>query len=275
MVFTPIWYNDLQAASWRGVPFIVESIGTKAGRRVAVHEYPFRDTPWVEDLGKGLEEFTVVGFVQGDDVKSKFESIKRACEQSGPGEFVHPRLGSKTVSLVASGFSEAKESGSNVVGFSLVFLVTQEESSTSLWPVAKTSTLSAITDAVLNTNGAASGSFLDGVKDIVGDGLAAVQSVRETAQGYVDAVQRTVGDARQALGAVQGFATALGVPSGAFGRFNRIINSAQGAVTEVSSGLAMVQRTENGVSHALEGATRLRDTVTRAGSTVSNLVGSL
>ncbi len=48
------WKDRLQDASFRGVPFKVEEESTGTGRRVETHEYPNRDKPYTEDLGKSL-----------------------------------------------------------------------------------------------------------------------------------------------------------------------------------------------------------------------------
>ena len=48
---TKTWEN-LRPASFRGVAFEVESHSESGGRRVELHEYPLRDTPYAEDLGK-------------------------------------------------------------------------------------------------------------------------------------------------------------------------------------------------------------------------------
>ena len=42
------WAASLQPASWNGIPFAVRASQIRRGRRVAVHEYPFRDDVWVE-----------------------------------------------------------------------------------------------------------------------------------------------------------------------------------------------------------------------------------
>lgn len=46
------WKDRLQDASFRGVPFKVEEESAGTGRRVETHEYPNRDKPYTEDLGK-------------------------------------------------------------------------------------------------------------------------------------------------------------------------------------------------------------------------------
>ena len=43
--------NELQVMSFRGVPFYWYSITTNSGRKVVSHEYPLKNTRFVEDLG--------------------------------------------------------------------------------------------------------------------------------------------------------------------------------------------------------------------------------
>ena len=112
---------DLQPASFRGVPFHVDGAGVEAGRRVQVHEYPQRDKPWAEDLGRATRGFTVDAFVTGADYIEQARSLIAAAEEEGPGTLVHPWLGSMQVSLkdlVRVRFDAAL--GHAVIGFSFV-----------------------------------------------------------------------------------------------------------------------------------------------------------
>lgn len=89
----------LQPASFRGVPFQVNGAGIEAGRRVQVHEYPQRDKPWAEDLGRATRAFTVDAFVIGQDYIQQANALIAAAEQPGAGTLVHPWLGSLQVTL--------------------------------------------------------------------------------------------------------------------------------------------------------------------------------
>src|SRR5260364_371475 len=54
--------SAFQPASWRGVPFGVREAQVRLGRRCAVHEYPQRETVWVEDLGRSARRLRFIGF---------------------------------------------------------------------------------------------------------------------------------------------------------------------------------------------------------------------
>ncbi len=85
--------KTLYEASFRGVPFHVTKVDMKAGRRTVVHEYPQRDMPYVEDLGRATRKITFTAFVVGDDYIQQVEKLIEAIETEGPGTLVHPHLG--------------------------------------------------------------------------------------------------------------------------------------------------------------------------------------
>lgn len=112
---TGSFWDQLKPASFRGVPFGVDSAGGQAGRRNADHEYPFRDVGWVEDLGRSQRRFQIVGFVNGDDVIAQRQKMFDAVEAPGDGQLVHPTLGRIQVSLMNFDWEETKERGRTIV----------------------------------------------------------------------------------------------------------------------------------------------------------------
>lgn len=93
------WQDRLRKASFRGVPFEIEEDSGKFGRRTETHEYPQRDKPYTEDLGRATREFNVTGFVIGPDYMDRRDALLAALEQGGPGALVHPWLGALQVSV--------------------------------------------------------------------------------------------------------------------------------------------------------------------------------
>ena len=53
----------LQPASFRGVPFLVDVDEGTAGRRLVIHEFPLRDSAYLEDLGRLPRTFRLTAFV--------------------------------------------------------------------------------------------------------------------------------------------------------------------------------------------------------------------
>ncbi len=93
------WRDQLQQASFRNVPFEVESDDATFGRRVEVHEYPQRDMPYAEDLGRKARERNLTAFVVGDDYMTRRDNLLAAFEKAGAGELVHPYYGRMMVTV--------------------------------------------------------------------------------------------------------------------------------------------------------------------------------
>lgn len=90
---TPDWRDRLRDASFRGVPFSVEDDDASFGRRVQLHEYPNRDKPYTEDLGRAARRLTINAYVIGGDYADQRDRLIAAVETNGPGTLVHPQYG--------------------------------------------------------------------------------------------------------------------------------------------------------------------------------------
>lgn len=103
------WLDSYRQASFRGVEFHVESHEVERGRRAVTHEFPSRDTPYTEDLGRAARGYTVEGYILGDDYHLARDRLSDACEQPGPGELVHPYLGNLQVNCIALRIREVSD----------------------------------------------------------------------------------------------------------------------------------------------------------------------
>ncbi len=93
------WRERLQPASFRDVPFQVEGSDDRVGRRGQTTEYPGRDTPYHEDLGRAARRYSLDAFLIGDDYLEQRDRLLTAIEAAGPGTLVHPWFGSLQVDL--------------------------------------------------------------------------------------------------------------------------------------------------------------------------------
>jgi len=87
------WTKTLRRASWRGVPFWVQSDEMTYGRRLVVHEFPNRDRPFVEDLGEKAREYSVTAYVASNSAVSEMSALMSACRQRGPATLSLPTEG--------------------------------------------------------------------------------------------------------------------------------------------------------------------------------------
>jgi prophage DNA circulation protein len=56
------WRDELLPASFRGAFFHVEAGSKESGRAIVVHEFPKRDLPYPEDMGRRTRQFSVRGY---------------------------------------------------------------------------------------------------------------------------------------------------------------------------------------------------------------------
>jgi prophage DNA circulation protein len=57
------WRKKLLPASFKGVEFHVEAAIEERGRRLVVHEFPKKNRPYAEDMGRRAFAYTVRGYV--------------------------------------------------------------------------------------------------------------------------------------------------------------------------------------------------------------------
>jgi prophage DNA circulation protein len=105
------WRDYLRNASFRHIPFMVEGAELSAGRRLARHEYPQRDEPWLEDMGRRAREYRVDAYIIGPDYMAGRDELLAAIEEPGLGQLVHPWLGTVTVTVTDATLTESTEHG--------------------------------------------------------------------------------------------------------------------------------------------------------------------
>lgn len=108
------FFSTLRQASFRGVPFEVDDADEFGGRRLARHEYPLRDLPFAEDLGRKAGEWRIRAFiVQGrsyDYVQAR-DALRKALTAYGPATLIHPWLGELTVAVDRFSLRETTSKG--------------------------------------------------------------------------------------------------------------------------------------------------------------------
>lgn len=133
------WKDRLRDPSFRGVPFLVDAAEFDGGRRTVLHEYPQRDKPYSEDMGRKARSFAVDGYVIGDDYMEQRDELITALEQDGPGELIHPYLGAFQVTVKSFKISESSLEG-RMARFSVEF----EEAGERFFPNRETDTAAAV-----------------------------------------------------------------------------------------------------------------------------------
>jgi len=268
--YQPGWLTRLQPASWRGVPFAVLGGTIRRGRRTALHEYPYRDDVWVEDIGRNTRLIQMFGFLVGDDWIEQQDAMLAAAEAQGPGELIHPMLGSRMVSLAEPMSATTRHDAGRVVELFFEFI----EGAQPEYPDATTDTGASVFDAAGVSVTAADYDFTaampvgsagaGGIGAAVGDLRGGVRNVLDqtgipeatrVAQSFTSQTRALANDATGAFNAVRGL-------PGAFGRY------ASGGRSTALPGIVTV-------SDALNAAARARSQVENAAGSVDRLVNLL
>lgn len=90
------WRDDYRPGAFRGVPFHLKSSSATGGRRTVLNEYPLRDEPSTEDMGRRARQFSLTMTVIGQDYMAQIEAL----ETAGPGTLMHPFRGELYVAVI-------------------------------------------------------------------------------------------------------------------------------------------------------------------------------
>jgi len=187
----------LLPASFNGISFSLQQCSIKTGRRTAVHEYPNRDTIYVEDLGQGMTAYSITGYLACNYSFAALTTLISAVNKPGPGTFIHPALGTKTASCVSF---ESEESFDRVgaISFRAVFL----ETTVLLYPTTAADAKQSLLDKINNVR-ATIASVLSPVLSVYGFVRSAISQVML----FKNVVQSLVGSASGIFGAVASLAS--------------------------------------------------------------------
>lgn len=90
----PPWRLRLQPASYNGVPFKVDADSKASGRRIVQHEFPKKDIPYSEDMGRRIRKFTIAAYIisgpRQPDYEANRDDLIAELEADGAGILVHP-----------------------------------------------------------------------------------------------------------------------------------------------------------------------------------------
>ncbi len=187
----PSYRDQYRPASWRGVPFVVLSVEDKFGREVAVHKYPFRNGAFAEDIGRSAPEFTLTGYLIGDDVIDQAAALRAACEQPGPGELIHPILGRLTLTLLKPITIGWRWDNGRVAEIQFSFI----ESTGPLYPGISQATQEAVNRAADRLDAVAPQSWGDRMLGSLSSGAASVTATYNAASLWASNVQLLINDA--------------------------------------------------------------------------------
>lgn len=150
------WLQQLQQASWRDVPFHVDTVDVSAGQNTIIREYPFHDKPTVFSMGDAVEEIKFSAYVVGDDYLTQLKALREVL--NGEGVLVHPTQGSIRCYFVGKyTVKEAPTSQGGIARLDLTFVRAEERR----YPIGKANTNDQLRDAATEARKSALQKFVE------------------------------------------------------------------------------------------------------------------
>jgi prophage DNA circulation protein len=115
------WRDRFRPASFRGAEFKIDTGARAGGRRGVTFEYPKRNTPSDEDMGRRAQRWAITGYVIGLDYDLDAQYLEDALNADGPGLLIHPTMGEMLVRCETYTRSERKQEG-NLAAFDMQFV---------------------------------------------------------------------------------------------------------------------------------------------------------
>jgi prophage DNA circulation protein len=88
------WRDAFMPAQYKGAQFFVESGGPESGRRIVEHEFPKRDQPYAEDMGRRAIRVSVRAYciqsARQPDYRQPRNALRSALETGGGGRLQLP-----------------------------------------------------------------------------------------------------------------------------------------------------------------------------------------
>lgn len=123
-----VWRDNLVPASFRGVVFHVEQSSRASGRRVVLHQYPKRNLPFAEDMGRDAVKWTFSAYLilrdKGPGVANlvaQTQLLLLALEADDAGLLIHPSIGTMMVVCQTYSYQDQRQRG-GFVQFDMTFV---------------------------------------------------------------------------------------------------------------------------------------------------------
>lgn len=189
------WKDDLQDASFRGVPF--ECISTKdaVSRSQAIHQAPYSDEALIEDMGKDPRKISIQAVFTGEDYKAESDNLIIALDETGSGELIHPIYGICTASVLSHNVDHDAENVDTCY-ISIEFILGKDQQKTFFVPVATVDSID--TTTIIDAPATALETALEQLKNAdKNQFFTVVNNIRNginTARSYLNLAKATIED---------------------------------------------------------------------------------
>lgn len=164
--------EKLHKASFRDIPFLVQSESVSRGNKTVIHEYPNSNIRFVETLGKLPPTFNIRALIHGSGAFNNRFILEEALEREGIGLLVHPIYGKLNVKVL----DFTVDSSQAAVG-EFIFNINFSQSRENITPSSFVTTNTAVSDKAL------------GVREALGNKLEKVYKRPSNIFNYNNAIE--------------------------------------------------------------------------------------
>ncbi|WP_054285117.1 DNA circularization protein [Gulbenkiania mobilis] len=180
----------LREASFKGVAFNVEQADGEVGRRTVLHEFPFRDLPQGEDLGRAARRFNVTALFVGPDAVDRAKQLLDVLERPDAGILVHPWHGSHLVQLSGNARVRWPRFAGGRVSIELPLVEAGETPADAIRPDTDAQLASACDAAQAATDADLDKDFLAEIDGYLDEAIATVDAACAAVESFLAPVQR-------------------------------------------------------------------------------------
>lgn len=180
----------LREASFKGVTFNVEQTDGEVGRRTVLHEFPFRDIPQGEDLGRAARRFNITALFVGDAAVERAEQLLAVLESPGAGMLVHPWHGSHLVQLSGNARVRWPRFAGGRVSIELPLVEAGETPADAIRPDTDSQLSSACDAAQAATDAELAKDFLTEIDGYLDEAIATVDAACAAVEAFLAPLER-------------------------------------------------------------------------------------
>lgn len=241
------WREARQKGSYNGVSFVFRESEASVGRRVQLHQYPQRDKPYAEDLGRKARQFSLVCVFVGDNYHAARSAFIAEIEKPGAGTLIHPTFGRLRVNAFDVSVKESSRDG-GMATVSVRFV----ESGANQFPRVSNDTLTqseaaadvalvAVQQKAVNilSTQQKSGFVVDALSDLVADVSAALAVVTDQISAFGDAKSDVIANVAGGIDTVvSDISTLVKAPSELVGRLSGVVSDVFAGFDDVDAALS-------------------------------------
>lgn len=218
------WRDHLLPAALDGVPFLYGEVGTRGGRRGELHEFPGRDDPFAEDLGRKARSYQVRAFILGENYFEPRDALVDVLEAGGNHVLTHPYRGDLVVKLIGEYTIKESDQEGGIAEFDFTLV----EAGQSI-PTLFISTGDKVRDLKLEALAAAAAKTKFSLLGAIGDVL---KSVSDGVGKAASALRKVNGKISGALGLVDNITAEI---DGLEAEITTLLNTPQALMTKVGA----------------------------------------